>query len=272
MKATKCLFCAVTTAMAIVAPVIAEDASAVSSKKPPVMTPELRAKLKTASLRASGGRIRKEGSARGWLVYLNVQKKVDAKDLQRAIGIIDKSVKVQVKMETLASVNLVNPKDDIAKAGGTIGVVIVEDANLPALLTAPEEGWAIINVTKLADACDDAAKLASRVRKEMLRAFGLVGGCAFMGRGQMVLTNIATPVELDEMRFEDFGIDAQNALANSLPARGVMPWIEATYRKACKEGWAPTPTNEYQKVIWDKVHELPTKPIKIEFDPKTDTK
>jgi len=35
-----------------------------------------------------------------------------------------------------------------------------------------------------------------------------------------------------------------------------------------EEGWAPAPTNEYQKIVWDKVHAIPQKPMKIEFDPK----
>ena len=54
--------------------------------------------------------------------------------------------------------------------------------------------------------------------------------------------------------------------------RGCQHGKRAVYRKACMDGWAPAPTNEYQKAIWDQVHAIPTKPIKIEFDPKTDTK
>ena len=42
----------------------------------------------------------------------------------------------------------------------------------------------------------------------------------------------------------------------------------STYKKACEEGWAPNPTNEFQKAIWDKVHELPTEPIKIKPEEK----
>ena len=41
-----------------------------------------------------------------------------------------------------------------------------------------------------------------------------------------------------------------------------------TYRQACQEGWAPAPKNDEQKAIWNQVHAIPDKPIKIEFDPK----
>ena len=49
---------------------------------------------------------------------------------------------------------------------------------------------------------------------------------------------------------------------------GVTPLRIATYRQACREGWAPAPTNDVQKAIWDKVHAIPKSPMKIEFDPK----
>ena len=44
----------------------------------------------------------------------------------------------------------------------------------------------------------------------------------------------------------------------------------ATYKRACREGWAPTPTNDVQRAIWEKVHAIPDKPLTIEFDPKID--
>ena len=46
---------------------------------------------------------------------------------------------------------------------------------------------------------------------------------------------------------------------------GVRPAIYDTYDRACQEGWAPAPTNDVQKAIWDEVHEMPTEPIKIKY-------
>ena len=51
---------------------------------------------------------------------------------------------------------------------------------------------------------------------------------------------------------------------------GVLPAQRATYMKACQEGWAPPPTNDVQKAVWEKVHAIPDKPITIEYDPKKD--
>jgi hypothetical protein len=54
---------------------------------------------------------------------------------------------------------------------------------------------------------------------------------------------------------------------------GVLPAQRATDMKACQEGWAPAPTNDVQKAIWEKVKaeksEKPSKPIKVNYDPKT---
>jgi len=47
----------------------------------------------------------------------------------------------------------------------------------------------------------------------------------------------------------------------------VRPVYRASYAAACQEGWAPPPTNEYQRAIWNDVHKIPEKPMKIDFDP-----
>ena len=61
-----------------------------------------------------------------------------------------------------------------------VGVAIVDSDSLPALLLAPEEGWAVVNVAALSKANPPADVLASRVRKELLRGFALAGGCALI--------------------------------------------------------------------------------------------
>ena len=145
----------------------------------------------------------------------------------------------------------------------------VDSDTLPALLLAPEEGWAVVNVAALSKGNPSADVLASRVRKELLRGFALAGGCTFMSRSQIVLRgDIRSPRDLDSIQEDSYGVEAIMTLEKTLPYYGVMPWKQSTYTKACKEGWAPAPTNEFQKAIWDKVHEPPATPMKIEFDPK----
>ena len=44
---------------------------------------------------------------------------------------------------------------------------------------------------------------------------------------------------------------------------GIKTLTIASYRTACHYGWAPAPTNDVQRAIWQKVHEMPAAPLKI---------
>ena len=63
---------------------------------------------------------------------------------------------------------------------------------------------------------------------------------------------------------------AHNALIEVAATRGIGMISFASYRTACQQGWAPAPTNDAQRTIWQEVHQIPDKPITIKFDPKRD--
>ena len=56
--------------------------------------------------------------------------------------------------------------------------------------------------------------------------------------------------------------------AQAQATQGVTVRATTNYKTACREGWAPAPTNDVQKAIWDKVHAMPTEPIKIKPEEK----
>lgn len=228
-------------------------------------TPERVAERRDFSnMRRFGGILRKENSAFGKVVFLNAQKLVPASAFKPALAYIDYEIHPLLEMKDVASANLTNPSADIAKAGGKIGVVLGESADLPALLVAPELGWAVVNVTALKADCKDDAVLAARARKELLRAFALAAGASFMAPGSLVLEpGVRTPSGLDPLPEFGYGADIRLALQNGLPGYGVTPWKQVTYKQACQEGWAHSPTNEFQKKIWDRVHKLPTNPLPL---------
>ena len=234
------------------------------------LTPEqVRERRAKMMMKRYGGILRKSGSAHGKVVFLNAQKKVGRDGLQRALDVIEERIHpIWEWKEAGGPVNAHNPTGALKSAGADIGVVLVEDAEAAGLVTAPECGWAVVNVAALSDGCD-AETLAKRVRIEVLRAFALIGGAAFMQRDQIVMRpDIMTARDLDMIKEENYGIDVAYAISEGLPKRGVTPWLEVTYKKACQEGWAPPPTNDVQKAIWDKAHAIPKAPMKIEFDPK----
>ena len=235
-----------------------------------IMTPEQAVQhRKMMDMKRFGGVVRKPNSAKGKVVFLNAQKLVPAASLKSALVTIDEETAPIWELKDVPSVKLANPSAEIKAADAKLGVVLVDSPDIPALVLAPEAGWAEVNVAALKADAKDADALARRTRVELLRAYALVAGAAFMARDPEVLRpDVIIPRDLDMIKSEQFGVDAKMAIARGLPGRGVTPWKQASYRQACKEGWAASPTNDVQKKIWNKAHELPTKPMKIEFDPK----
>ena len=214
----------------------------------------------------TGGTIRKPESASGWFVLVNAQSIVPHEGFDGALQTIARQVKIQTKSCDVKSVKVDMARDVISAAGGQIGVVLVDDSSLPALLGAPEEGWGMVNVAKIKGA--NAETTAARTRREILRAFGLAAGAMYAAQGDFVLQPVRKSADLDALQREEFGAMMLHIYPLSLPYYGITPWHQTTYLNACQEGWAPQPTNEYQKAIWDQVHAVPANPMKIEFDPK----
>lgn len=245
--------------------VVANETNQVKNVRKHRSKEEVQAYLERSRQKRFGGFVRRENSAKGKVVFLNAQKKLPAAAFKHALNEIDKDVHPLFEFKDVPTVKILNPADDIKAAGGAIGVAIVESAEIPAMVIAPENGWAIVNVAALAQGNPDAATLQRRANLELMRAFALVGGAAFLARDQEVVrVDIRQPSDLDIIKFDSYGEDVKMALSMNLPHLGVTPWLVKTYRQACQEGWAPAPTNEFQKAIWNKVHELPKNPLKLE--------
>jgi len=111
----------------------------------------------------------------------------------------------------------------------------------------------------------------NRAQKEMLRAFAYLCG-GFTSQYQDVLTHAVTNVrQLDFAKNVDLPIDVINRILNHLQGLGVTPYIETTYRNACRQGWAPPPVNDIQKAVWERVNaekeKGPANAMKIKLDP-----
>ena len=171
----------------------------------------------------------------------------------------------------IASLEAATANDAVAKGfklpktGAVVAIVATKET--PALIVAPEEGWATINVTALADDLPPENVLAERLKKEIWRAAALaVGGCISYTQ-PCLLAPVAKPSDLDTLKLENPSPEAIMKMCNAAPSRGIKAIKKATYRRACQEGWAPPPTNEFQKAIWERVkadkERGPTNPITI---------
>ena len=97
-------------------------------------------------------------------------------------------------------------------------------------------------------------------------AFARVAAALFVP--ERARTNASRREIEDVFAGETFTMIAVNDVKRLLPHTGFEPAVIATYETACREGWAPVPTNDVQRAIWaktlDEKERGPTNPIRIE--------
>ena len=230
------------------------------------MTEEERAARRAAIQRSLGGKIERPGSQKGSIVFINTTD-VSETQITTVANVFANDLLLPV---TCIKVAADAPQKLKENAKANIAIVLISSDTEPPMLVAPEEGWAVVNVKKLDKGLpNNALKQAmwnTRIRKELIRAFSIVcGGYGSPFKGSVI--NSATVEDLD-VGEEVVPYDTLQLYPKYLKSFGITPKEVTWYRTACKQGWAPSPTNDVQQAIWDKYHELPTNGMKIEFDPK----
>ncbi len=185
---------------------------------------------------------------------INDQKLVDAAFL----------AKVAEEMRTLMRVPVsVGATKDVA-----VTLKVCECDKLGPLVILPESATACVSVKKLSSDAPSKEVLESRVNKELWRGliYALGGGNTFVPL--CVMKQVSSLAELDAIPTRVACPDAFDRAMIGASHLGIKPERRVSYRQACREGWAPAPTNDVQKAIWDQLHQLPTKPIKIKPETK----
>jgi hypothetical protein len=215
-------------------------------------------------IKATGGFIIDKRNAVGHASIINSQKRLKKSFLKAKATALEKNVWFFVKyFEPSGPITLGGIRDAVKESGGKASVVLLEAENLPTLLVLPESRCAIVNVTELAKGCKDDAALEERATKEITRGFCFAFGSGYSSRAGGVMDPIISHDELDQILVDVIGLDILPAVSRSAEQFGIGRFKRTTYLKACEEGWAPAPTNDVQKAIWDKVHAMPTEPLKI---------
>ena len=146
-------------------------------------------------------------------------------------------------------------------------IAIIEDDARRGLAVYPEDRLAVVNAARYRGG-DDPLRPEVRVHKEIWRALGFMAGIGYAPFENDVMQPVFSIGELDAQQYQVMQPMNFQKMYATLKNFGVTRARRVPYRLACKEGWAPAPTNEYQKAIWDEFHQLPTKPVTIEYDPK----
>ncbi len=231
-----------------------------------VVTPEelaiRRAEHQAEVDKRTGGRIVKPGTQQGEIVYADCQTRIPKAWIEESVAYFAKETRFKISLKSGTSFDLKNPKIE-----GNATLFIIDDASLPAILVAPENRWAFVNVAPIAKE-ERPAFFEARVKKELSRGFAYLCGAANSQYPRALTRGIVNHADLDKNPDLSLPVDVIQRFKGYMETLDVRPAIMTTYKKACQEGWAPAPTNDVQKAIWDKVHAVPATPMKIEFDPK----
>ena len=246
----------------ILAPVLVASAANMPAPAKKNLTPEELAAKKAKAyenyLKHTGGPVTKPGTQKGEIVYVNCQSRAQKAWIEASIAYFVKETKYKVTLKEGGAFDIKNPKIE-----GNASLYIVDDPALPVILVAPESRWALVNVAPIAKE-ERPAYFEARVKKELTRGFAYLCGAANSQYPQALTRMIAGQAELDTNPDLQLPMDVLQRIRTSMEPLGVTPAKIYVYRKACEEGWAPQPTNDYQKAIWNQVFSIPDKPIKIE--------
>ena len=250
------------------APGTLERLSKLSRKEVDALSPEVRREyFKKSSELHSGGIVEKPGAGRGTFLVVDSTETLSDGMFARDFGILDRTLKVHPKIVKGLPVTVEAASARLKELNANAAVFVVSNSVLPRLLTASEEGWAIVNVGKLREGTPTDEMFEKRITVEVIRGLAQIFGS---GNNGMSMAAITTLSDIDDLQHPGFPASAMKMCLPQMKKLGFEPRITATYLVACKQGWAPPPKTEAQRIIWDRVHQIPDKPITIEYDPKKD--
>jgi hypothetical protein len=220
-------------------------------------------------IKAMGGSIMVPNSMKGHILVANMQTKVPASELEKTVKQLIGMTRLDIRFTNIAgevSPSVANKK---VKELGANAVIFVTDSDKCdiSLLCAPENGWTIINSSVVTKDAKNEIFAAARLRKELMRGFFAATGAMNSRYPGTVMNYVGKPSDLDKL-VEEVPVDMSMRTIEYLSKMGVTPIQYTTYYRAVQQGWAAAPTNDIQKTIWDKVHAMPTAPLKIKPETK----
>ena len=230
------------------------------------LSPDVRRQyFKRTSELHSGGIIEKPGAGKGTFLFIDSTRTLTDGMFVRDIKILERTLRVTPKLVKGEPVTAETAGIALKELNANAAVFIVDNATYPRLVTASEEGWAIVNVGRLKMGAPSKESLEKRITIEVIRGLAQIFGC---GNSGMSMSPVVSLKDIDDIRHPGFPPNAIKSCHAQMKKLGFEPKVIASYRVACQQGWAPPPTNDVQKAIWNKIHAIPATPMKIEFDPK----
>lgn len=201
-----------------------------------------------------GGTLPRPGALTGKAMVVNAQSVVPTDSLTNTVHTLNKSLNTQILLQDSGSVQIKEMNDKVKELKAQVAVFIVNDSGCPsAVMVAPEDNWAMVNVAALSVDNAKPAFVTARTNKELLRAFLMLCGAFDSSYDGSAMRGIKDLGDLDKIVNVSPPLDVVGRVRKYLFSRGVETRPSVTYLKACQEGWAPAPTNDIQRAIWKRV-------------------
>lgn len=227
-----------------------------------------KAKFYEIQMKKNGGIVIKPGSQQGRFLFVYDAHNVELEVLDSSARKLSKEYRIAINVEEGTSIDVNNANRFVKENNVNLVVFVLNNKNSDTtLLVAPENRWGILNISPL---IKDVSKRTAneRIEKEIKRLFAILSGSFSSQFPNSLLSAIKQPSDLDNIDEVRLPHDVKSRAIPYLASFGITPYVQTNFRKACQEGWAPAPTNDIQKAIWEKVHAMPTAPIKIKPETK----
>lgn len=229
-------------------------------------TAEKSAKRSRRSRAYTGGFVMRPAQGK-CIRFANAQSAVPESVLTAAAAEISRAIGINVEVSRLADANASPSTLRDKKTAAVVVIRAEKETSTPTMLVAPEDAWAVLNVGVLARDGAATEVLFERVRKELWRTTAIMLGASDSTFRPCLLEPVHSLAELDALKAKVVCPEPYGNIQRNAKDLGCGSPQFATYRAACREGWAPPPTNDLQRAIWEETRKLPAKPLKIEFDP-----
>ena len=209
----------------------------------------------------SGGWVERAPSGK-LIRIVNAQQKVPVSAIEATAASIKQTLMFAVEIVAGESGKTYRPSTE-----HPVVITLTDGGDDATLLVAPEQAWAVVNVMSLAKDSPREEVLTARTQKEVWRALALVLGASNSMSQPCLMRQINSLDDLDQIQTLVPCPEPFNFMISASRKLGIGRSYRVTYKRACQEGWAPPPTNDVQKAIFEQVkadkERGPTNPIMI---------
>lgn len=213
----------------------------------------IKEKLYHYNMKKYGGRLRQPNSEKGKIIVVNKQSLINQDMIDKVIQELVDKYRYTIEVSS----------QDVQSQKGLIVIRLEETDRRERIILAPEDLWVSLNVKSLAIDNPPNIFLKDRFDKEFKRSFAMVCCGTASDNGGSLMMPMNSLSDIDAFGAVIIPPDVNARISGNMPTVGMKPYRVCKYVEACQEGWAPAPTNEFQQAIWDKVHEIPSEPLKI---------